>query len=619
MVLAALAIATPAGASTPHDLRGTWDCCGSGGAGAQRFVIEAMDMSSGQFSGHAERPDGSTFSPISGTANGDSVSLTTGPYTGGSYSATFTGAIAADSLSMSGSWQSNNNQNGTWTATRPSAPAPNPNPNPNPNPPPQPGQARTGLSLLCSYDLLTTRHTCHATVVGGSSAATGRVSFSSSNTRTGGTFVAGSSCALAVSGDRAACSVLFQAGFEGTVLTAAYAGDATHAAASAQAAICQARTGFAFCSDPTAQAAACKPGAPVQPQCQKPGVLDEKCTTNRNATVACQPLAPSIQACGGMGTQLRECDKPPQQVLGVCGPATIFGPCANTNQPVLVCAPTGAIPACNFSTAIQAAPLDLNQPGGGSVTVDVGCPKKTAKAQAKSACPAQPTVTLVEWASAQTEVLLGVAADYARRDIVPRAARCPFYESYETCQGKEIPEEQAPITRAQAKLTATFNGQQFVSRVRVHAVTLVTGNGSTAATPNGEKFWPRDALGFSYRGPESLIHNRVMADVASGMGAQFGSAFAVAQSLRRKSQPRRLAIAAATRRPRVVRRRVLMRAGRRNRVRIPITAGVLRALSGGTLRTGIVPLRLTLSYRARPYPVVRVMDIRVRVVPKRRR
>lgn len=113
-----LAAATPAPASTPHDLRGTWECCGGGGAGRQNFVVETMNQSSGDFTGRATYANGSAFSPIKGNANGSSVTLTTGPYYGSSYSATFTGTIAADGKTMSGSWQSNASQSGTWTATR---------------------------------------------------------------------------------------------------------------------------------------------------------------------------------------------------------------------------------------------------------------------------------------------------------------------------------------------------------------------------------------------------------------------------------------------------------------------------------------------------------------------
>jgi hypothetical protein len=139
-------LAVPATASAV-DLRGKWECCGSGGAGRQNFVITTMSAS-GAFSGHADYPTGATFSPIRGTTSGNSVSLTTGPYTGSSYSATFTGTIAADGKTMSGSWRSNANQSGTWTATRVSGP-PTTTPRPAPPPPPCIGSAATcqGLGL----------------------------------------------------------------------------------------------------------------------------------------------------------------------------------------------------------------------------------------------------------------------------------------------------------------------------------------------------------------------------------------------------------------------------------------------------------------------------------------
>jgi sugar lactone lactonase YvrE len=113
--------ASPASAATTHDLTGTWSCCGSGGAATQTWTIATMDKASGAFSGTGQ--GGSIKMTITGTATGDSVTLTTA-YDGSSYSATFKGTLSADSKSMSGSWESNVGQKGTWTATRPSAPTP---------------------------------------------------------------------------------------------------------------------------------------------------------------------------------------------------------------------------------------------------------------------------------------------------------------------------------------------------------------------------------------------------------------------------------------------------------------------------------------------------------------
>lgn len=127
VAIACAAVVQPvaAPASTTHDLTGVWSCCGSGGAGFQTWTITSMDKSSGAFSGTGA--GGSIKMTITGTASGDSVTLVT-DYDGSSYAATFKGTVAADSLSMSGSWESNVGQKGTWTATRPTAPAPDSTP-----------------------------------------------------------------------------------------------------------------------------------------------------------------------------------------------------------------------------------------------------------------------------------------------------------------------------------------------------------------------------------------------------------------------------------------------------------------------------------------------------------
>jgi PASTA domain len=116
-----LVLAEFTGASTTHDLRGIWSCCGSGGAGLQTWKITTMNPASGKFSGSGG--GGSITFPITGTASGSSVTLTTGPYTQlPSYTATFTGKVSSTGKTMTGAWKSNQRQSGTWTATQTSAP-----------------------------------------------------------------------------------------------------------------------------------------------------------------------------------------------------------------------------------------------------------------------------------------------------------------------------------------------------------------------------------------------------------------------------------------------------------------------------------------------------------------
>jgi hypothetical protein len=118
---AAVAISTGASAAGAIDLAGSWQCCGSGGAGAQTFVITS---GTGSLKGTAEFSDGTEFAKITGTLKGNSVKIIT-TYTGSSYVATFVGTVAGGGNTMSGTW-TGPGQSGTWSATRVGAAPPPP-------------------------------------------------------------------------------------------------------------------------------------------------------------------------------------------------------------------------------------------------------------------------------------------------------------------------------------------------------------------------------------------------------------------------------------------------------------------------------------------------------------
>jgi hypothetical protein len=96
------------------DIGGTWNCCGSGGAGAH--VMHITDAG-GKLGGTAVSPSGTTFAAISGTVSGSHATIveTYNSFDPG-YVATFLGTVAGDGRSMSGTWSSNASQSGTWTA-----------------------------------------------------------------------------------------------------------------------------------------------------------------------------------------------------------------------------------------------------------------------------------------------------------------------------------------------------------------------------------------------------------------------------------------------------------------------------------------------------------------------
>lgn len=114
-LLACSAIAAAPAAAQNVDLIGTWECCGSGGAGQQEFTFTS---GSGSLAGSAAS-GGSVFATISGSSNANSVTIVTtyNSYDPG-YVATFTGTVSLAGNAMSGTWESNAGQSGTWTATR---------------------------------------------------------------------------------------------------------------------------------------------------------------------------------------------------------------------------------------------------------------------------------------------------------------------------------------------------------------------------------------------------------------------------------------------------------------------------------------------------------------------
>jgi hypothetical protein len=128
-VATAVALAAPAAApaSSTHDLRGDWLVCGPSAVGPcsaaeQTWTITSMDLASGQFSGHGGGTGSNTLTfSMTGTATGDSFDMNNS-HNEISYSAHWTGTIAADNDSMSGTWQDSGGQTGSWYAQRTSGP-----------------------------------------------------------------------------------------------------------------------------------------------------------------------------------------------------------------------------------------------------------------------------------------------------------------------------------------------------------------------------------------------------------------------------------------------------------------------------------------------------------------
>jgi hypothetical protein len=242
VVVLAAALAGAAGfgmsalAAIPHaNISGTWSASGNDGMAPQQWAITD---SGGTLSGSAS-DGGAPFSPITGTDNNGNVTIVTA-YTGGGYTATFTGTVSGGGTTMSGSWSDTNGISGaTWTATLTSGTGTTTT-----------GTTTTGTTtttttppgrassteVLCTYTLADVTDVCTADVADASGQGglpTGTVAFTSAP---GSTFVAGSSCTLAETPDDVgitSCSVSYEGtSTQSLQVNATYSGDRTFAPSS---------------------------------------------------------------------------------------------------------------------------------------------------------------------------------------------------------------------------------------------------------------------------------------------------------------------------------------------------------------------------------------------------
>ncbi|HEV7527342.1 MAG TPA: hypothetical protein VGO29_00420 [Solirubrobacteraceae bacterium] len=236
MISLACALPITPAAAAEVNVSGTWKSiyhCEVGWCAGQNFPAEATLV---QAPGSSHVQAGSD----SGTLNGNVLTLE-GNSAGYSYKESVT--ISADGKSWSGPLTDSHGTSGTDTATRVSGgPEEGPKkeePTKKEEPAPAGGAHKTGMTVLCNYDVLTSQDTCTATVADTSASPTppsGKVTFASPG---GGLFAFGNVCSLASSPSApstASCSVQYLpptgGGFPS--ISADYAGDATHATSGAK-------------------------------------------------------------------------------------------------------------------------------------------------------------------------------------------------------------------------------------------------------------------------------------------------------------------------------------------------------------------------------------------------
>jgi hypothetical protein len=385
-----------------------------------------------------------------------------------------------------------------------------------------------------------------------------------------------------------------------------------------------AQTLIATCTDPHSLPSVCGPGA-IFPQCHLPVDLPMTCGGLGSGLPACQLPRNEVVACGslGIGLGVPACGKlPPQRVPQVCGPTGAGLPlCSLANNLVTACGPVAlGFPACNFTSFIK-APLPANLTDEGAAIDATVTPPDSAKHET-----GHNTVTM-------TVDLQGAVAGHRAALALYAAALSRYFGDFDIMGYEALLQG---YSEDQVNQALAHNTKEFFRRAIYWLdleLSVAEANGRSGRITRldeesvltiYESLLLRDSVHGSYLGPDFLFFN----DTTGWAGENFSEALADAiDDLARLSNPPAsqrhatlgqvqaagVAFSSARRRP-LLERRFRLRRNRRNRVHIRLSKKVVRALvKQAPRRARAAPVRLVLTFKAKPRPIVRVIDFPIRI------
>jgi len=398
-----------------------------------------------------------------------------------------------------------------------------------------------------------------------------------------------------------------------------------------------ATTLLVHCANPNGPPGVCGPTGTILPQCYWPVDLPTVCGPSGTILVACRSQGPYIVACGGIGTILPQCHLPPPQIPQVCGPTgTLLPPCTGANNPITVCGPSGTIlPQCSFTTRINAAvidvPADPEKDATGEIDVTVSCSASLATAKARATAVAQAAKTKAQQCDLTTvlETLRDQKLKTLRQLALHLAERyrdaAVDHANLSALSYNGQPVEIDPVmTTQQATAFGTANARAFA--LRAYAILdryFTTGKLARPPVPIDIGLPLNSRLGTpGYVGPLAITSSPLLdtpgGDFATQMVESYTEYYELSSQLKAKAKAKAssLATAAASasaqRTTRVVKRVKLTRGKHRIHIRIP-RATVRALLREAGAHAKVVPMRVTIAFSAKPRPVVRFVDIPVRI------
>jgi hypothetical protein len=344
------------------------------------------------------------------------------------------------------------------------------------------------------------------------------------------------------------------------------------------------------CADFTASAGFCRAGdawaliGNIPPQCAHPVTPPTVCRNESGRGVVCygttQGRRPGVGSCEIFGTTLPECNVPRREVpLGCQGIAQGVAPavCGPLGSATL-CPPPGGftIGGCNFRFNVSPSSLPTatgaaagaaqRRRRGAKLAVTIGCPAALADPKSKRC---RGTIAV---AGLRTSLLntLAKQANYSAsiyRFLIPDLAG--FAEPFERS--------------ASAIAKQALGGRKLPKAVKPAAVIAALGR----SDPQTTSF--------------ALSLQRAVAEYRRIAG-------------RGNSRRSKRATATQSARRTATLKRFRLRSGRRRaRIRVGLSTASVRRLRRGAAKRGPVPIRVIVSYKAEPRPVVRFADLALRV------
>jgi DNA-binding beta-propeller fold protein YncE len=340
------------------------------------------------------------------------------------------------------------------------------------------------------------------------------------------------------------------------------------------------------CADPNGRPGVCGPSGTIFPQCSMPADLPTVCGPGGTILQACGPGNNYVAACGGTGT-----------VLPVC---------TGSASPILVCGGSGtALPQCSLPPSVTG---QLFPDGTGEVDVTVGCnaanrPLARGARNPPTNCEVDAVVadfkrtrvnTLKSQAQGDAYFNIDNNLDFSNQTVV----------QYNETLRHDIA---VYIARSNRIVDTAFSdaeaGRPFRSATAVFQLT------NLGLTPAYVGRYPLTAQFERFAG-------EWVARVATAVN-DYKVFLDYRRSRRRLALPS--ASASALVRP-FVRKHVSVRRGARTRIRIRLSRAVVSQLRRGVTRRKAVAVRLIVTYRTRPRPVIRMIDFSLRVpTPRTRR